>query len=93
MKAKFTEGEWFVNGYEIQSKTCSVELAKVTVFNEGKANAHLIAAAPDMYNMVNKVLEMQKQWYGYGVDTHMKLADMAKEMELLLARARGVDNT
>jgi len=42
-----------------------------------------------MYEMLEKVADMQKQWYGYGMETHIKLADMAKGMELLLAKARG----
>ena len=52
-------------------------------------NAALIAAAPDMYAMVNEVLSMQKQWHGHGMETHMKLAVLAKKMELLLSKARG----
>lgn len=51
---KFTSGEWFVDGYEIQSKTCSIELAKVTIFKEGKSNAHLIASAPRLYRSLER---------------------------------------
>ena len=107
MKANFTKGEWFIERYHTMldvsvvghGAICTVDTdhvlqeCMIDPTPEQEANAHLIAAAPDMYKMVSKVLEMQKQWYGYGVDTHMKLADMAKEMELLLAKARGVDNT
>ncbi len=83
MKAKFTEGEWFVNGYEIQSKTYSIELAKVTVFNEGKANAHLIAAAPDMYKMLELLV----------LGDSINDTTIDDEVRMLLAKARGVDNT
>lgn len=42
-----------------------------------------------MYAMLDEILAMQKQWYGYGMDTHMKLANLAKKIEPLLAKARG----
>ncbi len=58
-------------------------------YGNNKANANLIAASPDMYKMIEEVADMQKQWYGYGMDTHIKLAKMAKKMELILAKARG----
>ena len=57
--------------------------------DEVEANAHLIASAPSMYAMLEEVLAMQKQWYGYGMETHIKLSDMADKMEALLKSARG----
>ena len=91
MNTKFTKGPWVKEEYsfDVTSKDCCLPIAKVTVFNEAKANAHLIAAAPDMYAMLKEVADMQKQYYGYGMDTHIKLAKMAKKMELILTKARG----
>lgn len=48
-KLKATGGEWSAKDFEIRSTCCPIELAKVTVFNEGRANAHLMASAPELY--------------------------------------------
>lgn len=58
MSDKFTEGEWYVDGYKIKSPVCSLELAKITVFNEGKANARLMACSPEMHNHIKIIKEM-----------------------------------
>lgn len=98
--SEFTKGEWLIVDSTGQSLSVwASESECITTINynfhdkeyqnELKANAHLIASAPDMYAMIKEVADMQKQWYGYGVDTHMKLADMAKKMETLLKKARG----
>ncbi len=88
MDTKFTKGEWFVNGYEIQSKNCSVELAKITVFNEGKANAHLIASAPDMYKKIEE-LNVLLLSLGHLVWDTIDLGAVTNDNEELLSRARG----
>jgi len=79
MKAKFTKGEWRFDGYEIKSDGCLIELAKITVFNQGKANGYLIAAAPDMYELLSKISVMME--CEHGVNT--------SEINELLAKARG----
>lgn len=92
MNTKFTKGEWFVNttGTKtwIDTET-GFTVAQVFDMENHPHDANLIAAAPDMYAMIKEVADMQKQWHGYGMDTHIKLAKMAKKMELILAKARG----
>ena len=64
MKTKFTKGEWkarcmIIDGKEV-ANTWSVgsedvvRVASLSTFN-GKANAHLIAVAPEMYDMLNSI--------------------------------------
>jgi len=53
--SEFTKGPWSNDDYIINAKDCCIEIAKVTVFNQGKANANLIAAAPEMYVLLNKI--------------------------------------
>ena len=90
MKDKFTSGPWINEDYsfEITSKECCLPIAKVTVFNEGKANAHLIAAAPDMYKALKSMVDMMDcgDESGDGSEWHA-------EAVLALKKARGVDNT
>ena len=103
MNTKFTKGEWFIERYHTmldvsvvgKGAICTVDTdhvmdeCMIDPTPEQEANANLIASAPDMYEMIKEVADMQKQWYGYGMDTHIKLAKMAKKMELILAKARG----
>jgi len=57
-ETKFTRGEWSIyGGYEIRAKGCEIEIAKVTVFNQGKANAKLIKTAPKLYETLEFLLE------------------------------------
>lgn len=93
---KFRKGPWFVDSYLKIDNSIRVVEGNVMISyhpdgdnEESKANAHLIASAPDMYAMIKEVADMQKKWYGYGMDTHIKLAKMADKMEALLATARG----
>lgn len=48
---------------------------------ELEANAHLIAAAPEMYAMLEKVLTEYKEMFG--------MSQEVKDIEQLLAKARG----
>ena len=60
MNAKFTKGEWVVNSYqnhvEIIGHETNPYIADVLDSgigeSEAKSNAHLIAAAPDMYRLL-----------------------------------------
>ena len=54
-----------------------------------EADAHLIAAAPEMYDFIKKVFDIQKNHYGYAMELHMAMIKLAEESELLLAKARG----
>lgn len=51
--------------------------------DSGNANAHLIAAAPDMYAKLDEISDGLLEAGGYGN------CRLAKEIELLLAKARG----
>ena len=54
-----------------------------------QANAHLIAAAPEMYRMLGKIIEFQKDNLGDGIKTHLGLIDLAKQIDAVLKKARG----
>ena len=80
MKEKFTQGEWCLFGDWAVKRKGTTEILfsfEERGFNnqEGFANAHLIAAAPDMYALL-------KQWFD---DGYMKRSDVEK----LLSKARG----
>jgi len=51
------------------------------------ADADMIVAAPDMYAALKAVSEMQAANYGYGMETHMKLADLMLQVRAALAKA------
>ena len=84
-EAKFTKGEWKVRGSEVgvvdksdtQSYGMMLYIARVDEYDfsdEYKANAHLIAAAPEMYKFLDYLAN------GRGTDY---------PIEKLLAKARG----
>lgn len=82
-KAKFTKGEWSVYGdWAIKRKGTTEILASFEErgFNnqEGFANAHLIAAAPEMYAMLKDIAER------YPNSRHIY-----EPINNLLAKARG----
>ena len=110
MKAKFTKGSWeYVpqdstvyadNGNELVCETYS------TGDDEYEANAHLIAAAPDMYKMIeslkcelfimiDEVNDQRLSRVTIQTENQPDLVDMESIhlAEVLLAKARGVDNT
>jgi 3D (Asp-Asp-Asp) domain-containing protein len=94
-ETKFTKGEWVKND-ELTVRTgafgfISTELSGATHsgFRERGYNAHLIAAAPEMYAMLESLVDMQNKNYGHGMETHIKLAAMAKDIQALLAKAQG----
>lgn len=90
MKTKFTKGNWkifnervgVVDESDIQSHGMMQEVAYLDMYNfgeqEGKANAQLIACAPDMYEMLESTLfneDLSDEYYN--------------KIESLLKRARG----
>ena len=84
MNTKFTKGEWFVNA--VDSKTwvdTETGLTVAQVFDvEGHPyDANLIAAAPDMYKLLEefKLFAVRQGW------DHVLINDAEK----LLAKARG----
>lgn len=82
MTEKFTQGEWHVTDDDCEGVTTSQSTECVCYINrsqkEFKSNAPLIAAAPDMYRM----LETLREDYGL-------LTVVGKEIDALLAKARG----
>ncbi len=89
MKTKFTKGEWEIFGdWGIRAKRSERQLADNNCHatfeydrggsDEGFANAHLIAAAPDMYAFIDSLIDSGLV-YGDDVDTAQEL----------LAKARG----
>ena len=85
MSEQFTKGSWVLFGYEIKVKVDFGEgwfpVCKVNVFNEAKANAALIACAPEMYEMLSLLLTNST----FNVEHPV----FAEEVEKLLAKARG----
>lgn len=94
MKTKFTKGEWSIFGdWGICKNGRETEL--IATFEprgvgqkEGFANAHLIASAPEMYEM----LERQSKLMGFlDAQTHanIELDAVKRAIDKLLAKARG----
>jgi len=82
MNEKFTPAPWFVYGSGVKSRATEEIVAFANLdpndATEGYANAALIAAAPEMYAMLQKILEV------YEMDT-----DDTNSVLRLLAHARG----
>jgi len=95
-KAKFTKGPWLVCGYEVKIKVDFNDgwfpICSLTVFNEAKANANLIAAAPDMYDQIEEsndcMMALADTLASYGHNVH-DLIEQVKRNQQLLAKARG----
>jgi hypothetical protein len=79
MEAKFTKGEWSIQGETLWCNNlpvCVLGDSWVT-FSNAENNAHLIAAAPEMYAMLESLADCdENQMY-------------RKEINELLAKARG----
>lgn len=89
-EARFTKGEWVVNGGWVDCEgvpICSMGDEWVTYDND-KANAHLIAAAPDMYAMLEGLDELLEL---LDSQTHPSIELDCQQYEIrnLLAKARG----
>lgn len=54
-----------------------------------KRDAALIAAAPDMYEALMAVFDMQAKHYGNATDTHIHLSTIIKQVSAALAKAGG----
>jgi hypothetical protein len=91
---KFTQGEWVSTEIGVcvriesndQSDGMLTPVARMEKYDfpsEHKANAALIAAAPEMYAMLNEISDGLLEAGGFG---NCKLA---KEIESLLEKARG----
>ena len=100
MDTEFTKGEWLLTEEPKSSGMCStatghfhIETDDVHKFikienehrEESKANAHLIAAAPDMYKLLSRLWELNCPQEYCTEDEYQALI----EIEDLLAKARG----
>ncbi|HBC7431268.1 TPA: hypothetical protein KEY68_003568 [Providencia rettgeri] len=56
---------------------------------EMKANAHLIAAAPELLEVLIDIVEMQSKNYGNGTTTYIKLKKLAEKANLAITKALG----
>ncbi len=54
---------------------------------EIEANMLLYSKAPDMLEVLKSVLELQKENYGSGMDTHLAMITKAKEIQQLIKEA------
>lgn len=87
-ETKFTKGEWHVQDYNEIDGTIRVNQGNIVITyanhtEESEANAHLIAAAPEMYAMLEGLLKNLLK--GEECDVFEKDASI----ESLLAKARG----
>lgn len=66
MEKKFTTGDWFVSGStEVVSMPAQCKITNSVSGNnyeESKANAKLIAAAPDMFEALESIVNNKKVW-------------------------------
>ena len=94
---KFTPDEWkidkYTNAIYILENGRYKTVANTNSINwDGdvwNANANLIAAAPDMYQMLKKIIEFQKANFGGEIKTHLGFVDLANQIEIVLKKARG----
>ncbi|AUR93301.1 coil containing protein [Vibrio phage 1.186.O._10N.286.49.E3] len=91
-EAKFTKGPWrildkYQVGVNVNFGDGFFTIASCQVFNEAKANANLIAAAPEMYEMLETLTESQNM-----EDAEHLLRENRLEILELLAKARGEQN-
>ena len=105
-EAKFTKGEWVIDyrgtlghvksikGGAITPTVARYDFVSPSLTNkEKKANAHLIAAAPDMYKMLERLKSIIED---YDYDLFCERAtgewsepEISTEIEKLLTKARG----
>jgi len=86
MKAKFTKGEWSVDTSGYFTK---VMYGGTIICNETHtfADAHLIAAAPDMYAALNKIINSYNDYSSNSISID------AEEVIAALKKARGEHET
>jgi len=89
IELKATGGEWVADGYEIRSTTCPISLAKVAVFNKGKANADLMAASYGMYRLLERLEKFCDEVTDEDTRLYGEAKSLSYEIDDLLAKARG----
>ena len=99
MKEKFTQGDWSASGeFVIEVRSGFTTIINWTGFDdagvskeESRANANLIAAAPDMYRIMDK-LSSCGEWFETAIMLTTNDGEVIhKEILSILARARGED--
>ncbi len=89
--SNFTKGPWVVSGCYIKCEKGHIAQSK-SIFLKGDAlvaNAHLIAAAPDMYAMLEKLIKAMDNHDAWWVNCPDSGGFDTNEMESLLKKARG----
>ncbi len=89
METKFTKGDWKSSGYAVLSdgnKVAETGFSSVDYDDEEQANAHLIAAAPDMYSALDEVTKLRDGDMSQAVDW---LLDNTDDLIKLLKKATG----
>lgn len=82
----YTKGNWFFNGYCVENGSHVVaEINRIG--DHWRDDAHLIAAAPEMYEACRALLKKTKEWTGTGKyqDLLLELLDIKEA----LAKAEG----
>ncbi len=93
MTEKFTKGEWLVGsldtglGYDSYEITFNKDGECIAEIIHNLPDAHLIAAAPEMYEMLKKVIEISCG--NNEIEVADDLVNISNEIETLLAKARG----
>ena len=94
---KFTKGEWFIENYSsmldvaakghgsICTVECGYQLEEMLIdpTDEEQANAHLIAAAPDMYKLLDELKRHMDLEYSASPD------EWIDDINKLLSKAKG----
>ena len=95
MKAKFTKGEWnikttghYYNGERQYKHEVLVDGIGVACFEDSTANAHLIAAAPDMYEML-EILTHTCRLMASKTPLKSEFEALQAGIEQVLSKARG----
>lgn len=95
MKAKFTKSEWnikttghYYNGERQYKHEVLVDGIGVACFEDSTANAHLIAAAPDMYEML-EILTHTCHLMASKTPLKSEFEALQAEIEQVLSKARG----
>tara|TARA_R110001632_G_scaffold41831_1_gene105544 strand:+ start:763 stop:1044 length:282 start_codon:yes stop_codon:yes gene_type:complete len=91
MNTKFTKGEWcisFVGDATYIDSHTGLTIARVFDMEGSPHDAHLIAAAPDMYALLLKFLPMDEDGNG-PFEYNEGSEHYGEEVEALIAKARG----
>ncbi|WYX18930.1 hypothetical protein WJ973_23815 [Achromobacter xylosoxidans] len=100
MTTSHTPGPWKVFDSMVDSETYGIDGADGTavVFygykdtEDGirkKADAVLIAAAPELLNLLSEAVQLQRKHYGDGMMLHMEMAAWVEKASAAIAKAKG----